>query len=158
MSFFCALCFMSLGCWWNTQYRRIHSHLSRGLFPRLRRQSHRASLNAACSRSYEDKTTDKVFDAAVVGRGGRPEATRANPTSSCSPVHEAPPANTCSAARVREGNRLVGWCRWRRPKRRATRAADVRVRRTPKSDELLFADARISPANTCNAARVPDGN
>ena len=64
---------MSLGCWWNTQYRRIHSHLSRRLFPRLRRQSHRASLNAACSRSYEDKTTDKVFDAAVVGRGGRAE-------------------------------------------------------------------------------------
>jgi hypothetical protein len=66
---------MFLGCWWNTQCRRIHRRLSlsRRLFPRLRRQSHRASLNAACLRSYEDKTTDKVFDAAVVGRGGRAE-------------------------------------------------------------------------------------
>ena len=62
LSFFCALCFMFLGCWWNTQCRRIHRRLSlsRRLFPRLRRQSHRASLNAACLRSYADNITGGV--------------------------------------------------------------------------------------------------
>ena len=38
---------------------------------------------------------------------------------------------------------------------RATRAADVRVRRTPKSDELLVADARLGPPQPLT---VPGGS
>ena len=69
LSFFCASCFMSLGCWWTTQCHSLHScrSLSRRLFPRLRKQSHRASLNAACLRGYANNngwsmTIDSIQD------------------------------------------------------------------------------------------------